>query len=316
MNFRMPQFGWPVRLMPRAAAILLIPMLTVFTTVAPAQTMLQRCLGIVPGQEPRGPVGPSPATMTYCQQLPGWSLYDQAGQRYQAGDHVGAARLALQAAEAGNPLAQLRMAMLYPKGDGVPVDASAALRWMKAAAAQGEPMAQDLLGTIYEYGRSAGHGFYPITDDWDMAAKLWQASASQGFMKGEFSLGRAYQYGIGVPLDHERAIFWYEKAAAQGHSQATYFAKYLRDNHGMDGSSRDDEERAMLGALMGRTVPFIAPFGTTFHHLSERLAFVKQEYVNQENGKATAMYNSRVRAYKDCKAAGRDNCILPGLPPR
>jgi len=281
---------------------------------ATAQTLLQRCLGIVPGQEPRGAVGPSPARMSYCQQLPAWNLYEQAGQRFQAGDHTGAARLALQAAEAGNPMAQLRVAMLYPKGDGVPKDAAAAFRWMRAAAAQGEPMAQDLLGTIYEYGRSTG--FYDVADDWDMAARLWQASAAQGYLKGEFSLGRAYQYGIGVPIDQQLAISWYDKAAAQGESQAAYFAKYLRDNHGMDGSTRDDQERALLGPLMGRTVPFIAPFGTTFHHLSERLAFVKQEFVTQEEGKIRAAYNARVSAYKQCRDAGRDGCIAPGPPPK
>ena len=298
----------------RAAMFAIVLLVPVSTQAAFGQTLLQRCIGVVPGQEPRGPVGPSPATMSYCRQLPAWSLYEQAGQRFQAGDHAGAARLALQAAEAGNPLAQLRLAMMYPKGDGVPVDAGAAFHWMTAAASQGEPLAQDLLGTIYEYGRSTG--FYSIPDDWDQAAKWWHASASQGFKNGEFSLGRAYQYGIGVPLDQQRAISWYDKAAAQGHSQAAYFAKYLRDNHGMDGSTRDDQERALLGPLMGRTVPFVAPFGTTFHHLSERLAFVKQEYAIQEDGKARALWNARDRAYKECRSAGGDNCVNPGPPPR
>ena|SRR5579884_1872773 len=204
--------------------------------------------------------------------------------------------------------------MIYPKDDGLPVDASAPLRWMKAAAAQGEPMAEDLLGTIYEYGRSTG--FYSVADDWDLAAHSWQTSASQGFMNGEFSSGRAYQYGIGVPLHPRRAVLWYDRAAAQGHGQAAYFAKYLRDNHSLDGSSRDDTERAMLGPLLGRTANFIPPFGTTFHHLSERLTLVKQEYVNQENAKARANYNMRSKAYKQCRDAGRDNCLPPGPKPK
>ena len=299
-----------IRIIQRA---LIVPAFLAITAAAPAQTILQRCLGITPGQPRQGPFGPSPATMSFCRQLPAWNLFDQAGQRFQAGDHAGAARLALQAAEAGNPEAQLRVAQLYPKGDGLPQSAAEAFRWMKAAAAQGEPMAQDLLGTIYEYGRSTG--FYAVDDNWDLAARCWQSSASQGYAGGEYSLGRAYQYGIGVPLDQNQAIVWYDKAAAQGHSQAAYFAKYLRDNHGMDGSSRDDQERGLLGALRGRTVPFIAPTGTTFHHLSERLAFVNQEYKNQENAKARALYDMRVRAYKDCKNAGGDNCRQPGPPP-
>jgi hypothetical protein len=297
----------------RRTAIFALLLMTVGITSA--ETMLQHCIGVVPGQEPRHKLGPSPETMSYCRQLPAWSQYEQAGQRYQAGDHAGAARLALQAAEAGNPLAQLRVGMMYPKGDGVPVNTTAALRWIRAAAAQGEPAAEDLLGTIYEYGTSRYSG-YGVADDWDMAAKLWQASASQGWMNGEFSMGRAYQYGIGVPVNPQNAIYWYDKAGAQGHGQASYFAKYIRDNHGFDGSSRDDDERAMLGPLIGRTMPFVPPAGTIFHHLSERLAFVRGEYVNQEHAKAVANYEMRARQYKECRDAGRDGCQLPGPRPR
>jgi hypothetical protein len=295
-------------------AALLLPFFTMGAGVLSAQTLLQRCIGVVIGQEPKHQLGPSPATLSYCRQLPAWTLYEQAGQRYQAGDHAGAARLALQAAEAGNPLAQCRLAMMY-KGDGVSANVAAAVHWLKAAAAQGEPAAEDLLGTVYEYGRSPAHN-YGIPDDWDTAAKLWQASASQGWMNAEFSMGRAFQYGIGVPISPQNALFWYDKAAAQGHAQAAYFAKYIRDNHGFDGSSRDDDERAMLGPLMGRTMPFVPPAGTTFHHLSERLAFVRGEYQNQESAKAIANYNMRARQYKECRDAGRDGCVSPGPPPK
>src|SRR6266511_1066513 len=85
-----------------------------------AQSTLQRCLGLVPGQPPPPKVGPSPATMTFCRQLPAWDIYEQAGERFKAGDHAGAARLLGNAAKAGNPLAQLRLAMMYEAGDGVP----------------------------------------------------------------------------------------------------------------------------------------------------------------------------------------------------
>lgn len=60
--------------------------------------------------------------MAFCRQIPGWEPYEQAGQRFSAGDRAGAVRLVTQAAEAGNPLAQLRLAMLYEAGDGVARD--------------------------------------------------------------------------------------------------------------------------------------------------------------------------------------------------
>lgn len=283
---------------------------------ASAQTLLQRCIGVVPGQEPRHPLGESPATMQWCQQLPGWDPYDRARQRFQAGDHAGSAHLLEQAAAAGNALAQFHLAMAYRNGDGVPRDGPAEIRWIRAAAAQGEPACEDLLGTVYEYGNSRNYG---VADDWDAAAKLWQASASQGWMNGEFSMGRAYQYGIGVPLNLQTAVYWYDKAAAQGHAQARYYTKYLRDNHGLDGTSRDDDERAMLGPLLGRTVPFMPPSGRTFHRLAERQAFVRNEYNGQERAKADADYQMRSRRYQDCRDAHRGDstgtCISPGSPP-
>jgi len=252
--------------------------------------------------------------MSYCRQLPGWGLYDQAGQRFQAGDHAGAAHLLEQAAQAGNPIAQFRLEMMLTQGDGVPKNYASAMQWLKAAAAQREPAAEDVLGTAYEYSSTRGLAAYGIADDWDMAGKLWQDSASQGWVNGEFSLGRAYQYGIGMPVDPSKAVYWYEKAAAQGHAQAAYFARYIRQNGGFDGSTRDDQERALLGSLMGRTMPFTPPIGTTFHHLSERVAFIKGEYKQQEDGKARANWMMQKRRYDDCKQNGGDNCVAPFGP--
>lgn len=252
--------------------------------------------------------------MSYCRQLPGWDLYEQAGQRFQAGDHAGAARLAQRAAELGNPMAQLRLATMYQRGDGVPQNAQAALRLMRAAAAQGEPIAEVNMGDIYEYANTHGYEGYGLRDDWDAAAKFWMLSAQQGWADGEYRVGRAFEYGIGVPLNLQQAIVWYDKAAAQGHAQARYFAQYLRDNHGFDGSSRDDSERAALGALIGRTMPFTPPVGTTFHHLSERLAFVHREFVTQEDAKAKAAYELRMR--KACEQAGQSTCYIPPYPGR
>ena len=76
-----------------------------------AQTTLQRCLGITPGQF-SAKIGPSPATMSYCRQLPAWNLYEQAGEWFNAGDKAGAACLALSAPEAGNQLAAERLAQM------------------------------------------------------------------------------------------------------------------------------------------------------------------------------------------------------------
>ncbi len=92
------------------------------------------------------------ATQSACDRLPGADLYNKAGALYQSGDHVGAARVVTQAAQAGNALAQLRLAMLYDHSDGVPHSFKDAVNWYRHAAAQGEPAAQEQLGQIYEEG--------------------------------------------------------------------------------------------------------------------------------------------------------------------
>src|ERR1700761_8958990 len=66
-------------------------------SVSPNAT-LQHCIGTAAGQTSQR-IGPSPATMSYCKQLPGWDLYEQAGQRFGAGDHAGAAKLAMASAK-------------------------------------------------------------------------------------------------------------------------------------------------------------------------------------------------------------------------
>ena len=90
-------------------------------SVSPNSTLLH-CIGTAPGQPPPQKIGPSPATMNYCRQLPGWDLYEEAGQHFKSGDHAGAAKIVISSAKAGNPIAQLRLAMLYEAGDGVPRD--------------------------------------------------------------------------------------------------------------------------------------------------------------------------------------------------
>src|SRR5260370_4772953 len=79
-----------------------------------ASGTLQRCLGITPGQARLA--GMSAASAPYCEQLLGAASYTQAGQRYQAGDRAGAVKLVTSAAQAGHPLAQLRLAIMYEGG--------------------------------------------------------------------------------------------------------------------------------------------------------------------------------------------------------
>jgi len=162
-----------------------------------------------------------------------------------------------KAAEEGNVTAIYQMGYFYEHGDGVARDYAEAAKWYRAAADKGNAEAQASLGNLYEMGEG-------VPDDWVQAANWYMKAAQQDNQLGMFNLGRAYEYGIGVPCDINAAAGWYDKAAALGNGQAAYFAKYIRDNHGVDGSVRNDREQAVLPPLIKRIFPPMPPTGRCF----------------------------------------------------
>jgi len=243
----------------------------------------------------------------FCEQLPGASFYDQAGERFQAGDHEGAAQILRRAAEAGNALAQLRLALMCDKGDGVPRSARTAFVWYTKAAAQGEPESQDQLGIDYEGGEG-------VQENWDLAARLYQASAQQGWMKGQFLYGRAFQFGIGVPQDRQQAIAWFQKAGANGHPDGKYWAQWLSSPTNNIGF-RDDIERSIVMDVAGR-LRFSGvllggdPNGVTFHSSAQRALWLAGQRDRVEKDEQEVFRKMSIANHAECVRAGRDDCTF------
>src|SRR5665213_452844 len=263
---------------------------------------LQKCLGITPGADR---MMKGPGTQQYCKELPGAGLFDQAGERFQAGDHAGAAQIVRKAADAGNAVAQLRLALMYDQGDGEPRSAKSAFGWYARAAAQGEPESQNQLGMYYEGGEG-------VDENWDFAAKLYQASALQGWLRAQFAFGRAYQFGIGVPQDRQQAIAWYKKAAAQGDPDADYWAKWLRDSTNNIGF-RDDVERSIVMDVVGslRFSGILSggdPSGVTFHSSAQRALWLTGQRKRVDKDEADTFRKIRQADHEVCLRTGRDNC--------
>jgi len=242
-----------------------------------------------------------------AQPTPGRNLWNQARARYRAGDHAGAAQLVQQAAQAGFPTAFYQMGYFYENGDGVARDMAEAARWYKLGAEKGQPSAEAALGQLYEDGNT-------VPDDWVTAASWYAKSAQQGNKMGAYRLGRAYDYGIGVPLNLEQAIAWYDRAAAKGDGKASYMAQYLRDNHGIDGSSRNAQEQAQLGPLIKRWYAERPPLGVVFHNAAERTAFIQNLAGSEARARQLAEHNMQQSDYNACRDAGGDNCHPPVTP--
>lgn len=125
--------------------------------------------------------------------------------------HNGMARL-IALADSGDAAAQTVLALNYLKGEGVAGDDEAARRWSLAAASQGQPVAEYLLGTLYLEGQR----------DEKEAARWFLAAAAQGNIKAMHNLAIAYAQGEGVEKDPAASIRWFMRAAAQGYRDSEF----------------------------------------------------------------------------------------------
>lgn len=88
-----------------------------------------------------------------------------------------------------------------------------AAKWYQFAADQGNAIAQNNLGSLYQYG----HG---VATNYNKAVELYTKSANQGFVMAENNLGYMYDFGLGVPTNEATADSWYQRAAEQGYPEA------------------------------------------------------------------------------------------------
>ena len=128
-----------------------------------------------------------------------------------------------QAATAGNVKAQLALAQLYLRGDGVSKDPAEAARWYREAAEHNDANAQYALGVLLE--RGIGVDKDPIQ------ALLWfQRAAQQGHPAALTNTGVAYSMGQIVPRDYAKAFSYFQRAADAGVAQAQFNLGLLYEN--------------------------------------------------------------------------------------
>lgn len=133
--------------------------------------------------------------------------------------------LLLQAAEFGEPLAQLKIARYYltgAYGHIFPHDYRAALDWFKRAASHGVAEGEYEVGVRYERNEGVD------APDMTLALASYLKAAEMGFAPAQYRLGQVYLYGQGVNQNLREASRWFAAAAAQGHSAAAKHAQRLR----------------------------------------------------------------------------------------
>jgi hypothetical protein len=116
---------------------------------------------------------------------------------FEARDFTTAVRMLGPLADAGNPEAQYRMAIMMQNGLGAVRNELQAFRYMKAAAEAGLGLAQHGLGFMYMQGECI---------EW------FEKAAEQGLQGAMTTLGMMYREGNGVARDEEKAREWFRKA--------------------------------------------------------------------------------------------------------
>ncbi len=138
-----------------------------------------------------------------------------------------------QRANAGDVDAQVALAVLYAKGDGVSQDYKAAAGWFRRAADKGVTRAQYDLGVLYERGRG-------VPQDLEQAVAWYRKAAAQNHPLAEYNLAVAFTKGEGVTRDPFEAAVWYHRAASQGVVAAMVNLAILYERgEGVDASTAD-----------------------------------------------------------------------------
>ncbi|MBT5435315.1 MAG: tetratricopeptide repeat protein [Alphaproteobacteria bacterium] len=106
-------------------------------------------------------------------------------------------------AEAGDPVAQTVVGTMYETGVFGEPDYRTAALWYAKAVRQGDALAAFYLAGLSEEGRG-------VDRDYVSAANLYRRAAEWGHVSAAFKLGYLYEKGLGVPQDFAQARDWYD----------------------------------------------------------------------------------------------------------
>jgi TPR repeat protein len=137
--------------------------------------------------------------------------------------------------------AQLLLAVLHQRGEGVPVDLSESFRLARQVADRGHRHGMGLVAESYEHGRG-------VKPDMAQAIYWYRRAAEAGEPISQTRLGYLYLTGRGVKTDRAQAGLWLERAAVQYHAPAFYILGFM--HLGRDGG-RADPVAAYQWLLLG-----------------------------------------------------------------
>jgi localization factor PodJL len=196
-----------------------------------------------------GPLAPRNVSLEQAAQSGDMiAQYELALQRLGSGRTQEGVALLRGAADRGFAMAQYRLAKLYERGEGVPVDLAVARQWTERAAGSGNRRAMHDLGVYFARGEGA-----PL--DEAAAFRWFRQAAELGVADSQYNLGILYQQGRGVNASATEALFWFMVAARQGDADASARATALEAQLTQ---AQVDQARARAEAFRPRVASAVA----------------------------------------------------------
>lgn len=128
------------------------------------------------------------------------ALKEKAGNAFNRSRYDVAAKLYVVLAKQGEVSAQTNLGWMFNNGKGVTKDIKEAIKWYRLAADQGNPIAQNSLGSVY----------LDDVQDKQEAMKWYLRSAAQGNTDAQKNLERMNNVGESFSKDKHQAAVWYK----------------------------------------------------------------------------------------------------------
>ena len=165
----------------------------------------------------------------------------QAVEALKADDGQRAVAFLRPVAEEGDPSAQALLGQLYLEGIGIEKDLYEAGRWLRSAAANGEPAAAFALAELTADKTLTPPGFDPadtqgLTRE---ATRLYLLAATNGSLPGQVETGLRYARGIGTAQNILEASRWFREAANAGNPAAQFNLGALHATGALNGGTPD-----------------------------------------------------------------------------
>ena len=143
--------------------------------------------------------------------------FEEGEEEYENGNYEKAFKIYITLAESGDIRAQISIACMYASGEGIQQNSDNSIEWLRLAAEQGHPLAQNNLAVAL------------LHSDLKEAMKWLIKAADNNFPFAQWMLADIYFGMYEIPTgirdlkDIPNALKWYKKAGEEGDCSYAYY---------------------------------------------------------------------------------------------